>query len=1058
MTAGMSRVLRAKRSSGQSAQDGALGTSWHLVEGDDVENDEVVEKHRLCLSLGLLGQGTPEGYVDHEFPPGPSSIDGLQAQEVKKGQEALIDILSAARPTGPDTLLDEDNEETPLEAPRCLCHRRARRNSVRVRCAAVFRRPYYRCSGRTCRFLEMGEKGPSPRASSMNWERFQVGTWATDSFVVVGSDGYRPEDVRFGPEADVSGTAFVDAIAVLAERPELVARLLPNAHAGIEDKTGCHEVRMCIDGRWRAVLVDERLPIRSHEQTAGYNPATSSRSKGEGAEERRHHRRKFDTHNLAFGRAVGNQLWVPLIEKAYAKSYGAYDFALPGVSLSEVFQDLTGAAVETVLLPEQSQVEKPEGDHLWQQLQGWCHDRAVVACTGRIPVASTDRAGVHALLECASAGDLRLRAAGLRSTDRAVLLRNPRTGFNVAADLSTSLAMVLGRPAQAATSGEGCFWVQYPDDFLSAFRQLDVCYASVTGGLKYHSSSFVGEFAPGSPGIRGCGLLLRTKRPKCTRSGGGHDVQLENPSDGAEVPCWVSLIQPLPRGARLLKPAVGRVLNDIGFAVLDVGSGMDAALSAKPKCVAVGGMAPSVTCKVGLVPGREYAVVPFSLLARAGRVTVRLQSAQPLECRALPSPGLARECWDCLLNAEELAEVREAWSAPSPVQHLPPAVGHVEVARVFALSQGSRSDAVMVKLLRFSGAAVAIMDNRDDKAGAHVQCELEASHGHIYTSRGPVFGDWLADRNELAYSAAGHDISTLPDWRRYRVEDVIPPASRQLLFVANSAAGDVFKVDVVSLTATEFPADSISGRPSDHPFAPHSQENGIRLLPGAVDNASSEAEVVYDEDAALELALSISLQEASYPDKIVAEKQVKKNGAGRWARRDRARTCAICSEERSSWLEQKCCTVSICMLCTSQWVRAQVIDDAVPLASVPCPSCSVPMGRASSLALLEAEDVQRALRMEQDRTAVTRRGWKSSTSTVDETERQSLAQLGIKFCPSCGTGVQKESETCHKMICRTCRAKFCYRCLARLEFFNCGCTGPEHGFIDPVNGHFQSHQ
>ena len=56
-----------------------------------------------------------------------------------------------------------------------------------------------------------------------------------------------------------------------------------------------------------------------------------------------------DEFALAYSRAAGNQLWVPLVEKAYAKAHGSYH-AISGGWISEGLLDLTGCPTETIEL------------------------------------------------------------------------------------------------------------------------------------------------------------------------------------------------------------------------------------------------------------------------------------------------------------------------------------------------------------------------------------------------------------------------------------------------------------------------------------------------------------------------------------------------------------------------------------------------------------------------------------------------------------------------------------------------------------------------------------
>jgi calpain-15 len=65
-----------------------------------------------------------------------------------------------------------------------------------------------------------------------------------------------------------------------------------------------------IDGEWKNIIVDDFIPCKKNKP--------------------------------AFSRANGNEIWVLLLEKAYAKAYGSY-YRIEGGNPAVALRDLTGA-------------------------------------------------------------------------------------------------------------------------------------------------------------------------------------------------------------------------------------------------------------------------------------------------------------------------------------------------------------------------------------------------------------------------------------------------------------------------------------------------------------------------------------------------------------------------------------------------------------------------------------------------------------------------------------------------------------------------------------------
>ena len=90
----------------------------------------------------------------------------------------------------------------------------------------------------------------------------------------------------------------------------------------------------------------------------------------------------------------------------------------------------------------------------------------------------------------------------------------------------------------------------------------------------------------------------------------------------------------------------------------------------------------------------------------------------------------------------------------------------------------------------------------------------------------------------------------------------------------------------------------------------------------------------------------------------------------------------------------------------------------------------------------------------------------SACLDIDSSLLEWVKASGSKRCPVCGMIVTKQNlehqstqaRECHKMMCRTCRTRFCFKCEAILtDTYTCGCSIDRHGFVDPATGERVEH-
>ena len=154
----------------------------------------------------------------------------------------------------------------------------------------------------------MGSPMESPFDTLIHW-------WRPDEFMKVDYNQgllepnvfyqtLEPNDIRMGALGD---SWFMCALATLAERPALVEWLFITKEV---NSWGIYRVKLCKNGEWVTVTIDDYFPC-------------------------------FPEGGPLFSRSHCNELWVLLLEKAYAKLHGNYNLLWGGYACEGLI-DLTG--------------------------------------------------------------------------------------------------------------------------------------------------------------------------------------------------------------------------------------------------------------------------------------------------------------------------------------------------------------------------------------------------------------------------------------------------------------------------------------------------------------------------------------------------------------------------------------------------------------------------------------------------------------------------------------------------------------------------------------------
>jgi len=276
--------------------------------------------------------------------------------------------------------------------------------------------------------------------SDLDW-RSIVWRRADDIF---GSNNYQvfedkiePNDIKQGSLGDCY---FLSTLAALAERPRRIRRLFESPKP---NEQGCYAVKVCNMGIWTTIILDDYLPCSA------------------------------STKKPIFSRSHGNELWVLLLEKAWAKIYGSYARIEAGLT-RECLHDLTGAPTKYYLTGNTKKNEE-----IWAEISNGEKKDFVMTCgsgdffTGADLMSSVGLVGSHAysLLAALTVKDRYGRDV------RLVQLRNPwgqgewRGAWS---DASADWTPELKRQLKVENADDGIFYMKF-EDMLKYFTDIQIC-------------------------------------------------------------------------------------------------------------------------------------------------------------------------------------------------------------------------------------------------------------------------------------------------------------------------------------------------------------------------------------------------------------------------------------------------------------------------------------------------------------------------------------------------------------------------------------------------------
>eukprot|EP00347_Sterkiella_histriomuscorum_P016663 403352333 len=244
-------------------------------------------------------------------------------------------------------------------------------------------------------------------------------------------DSIDPSDINQGLLGDCY---FLSCLSVLAENPQRIRRLFVTDQI---NEYGVYGVRICKNGEWREIVIDDRIPCQRGEP--------------------------------AFSKAIGNELWVPLMEKAWAKLHGSYDRVEAGFA-ENALRDLTGAPCEVIDSDE---------PNLWSKLMEAEKKGFLIAASAGKTDASKELLKNLGLVGSHSYGVLDVREVTLDNgrQEKLIKIRNPWGNFEWNGDWGDESKLwtpSLEKQVGLQKQNDGIFFMNMKD-FCHYFGRVQIC-------------------------------------------------------------------------------------------------------------------------------------------------------------------------------------------------------------------------------------------------------------------------------------------------------------------------------------------------------------------------------------------------------------------------------------------------------------------------------------------------------------------------------------------------------------------------------------------------------
>jgi hypothetical protein len=198
---------------------------------------------------------------------------------------------------------------------------------------------------------------------------------------------YRPEEYTVAPDYFKGGSGagdviqgslgdcwLIGALASVASHPNQLIENIFGSEADDFKRYGVYTCRFYRNGEWAEVTTDTRIPYGVNEEGNLYNCPVYARCRNQ------------------------DEIWVPFVEKAYAKLNRNYE-ALNGGSVSEALVDLTGGVAEKMLLTDPKIQAMVENGQLWTRMKRYMEWNYMMCCSMSVHGGNFEDEGAQGILQ-----------------------------------------------------------------------------------------------------------------------------------------------------------------------------------------------------------------------------------------------------------------------------------------------------------------------------------------------------------------------------------------------------------------------------------------------------------------------------------------------------------------------------------------------------------------------------------------------------------------------------------------------------------------------------------